>query len=123
LIEGIKKITIPSDIIESSKYEVEKELLKESKETGLIMEKLIKEKEVIKQKINNWNLRCAEDISITSAERNEVLKPLKEKQIELETQIASYDLSNDDFKITTFSLLELASKGYDIFKSSHTPKK
>lgn len=68
-------------------------------------------------------LRCADDISITSIEKNEVLKPLKEKQAELETQIAISSLSNDDFKITTFSLLELASKGYEIFKNSHTPKK
>ena len=102
---------------------LEKDLEIEDKGQASVLSNLKLEQTQIKNKVMNWNLRCAEDISITNIERNEVLNPLKKRQTEIESEIETGNIGNEAFKITTFHLLDLASRSYEIFKSSHTTEK
>ena len=61
--------------MEAIKVELQKDLEIEQKEQSNILNKLIQEHTQIKTKIQNWNLKCTEDLSITVEERIEVVKP------------------------------------------------
>lgn len=75
---SIKKIAIPENILAEIKESLKKSFESENRDEE-IMEKLKVETSLIKTKIYNWNMRCAEDIFITSHERQEFLKHSKKR--------------------------------------------
>ncbi len=120
---SIKKIAIPSDILIEIKNELNKSTETEFKEHEKIIEKLKFESATIKTKIYNWNNRCVEDISITAIERQEFLKPLKERQAQIESELLILTQDNKKFETTVESLLDLASRSYEMFQSSGNAEK
>lgn len=123
LKDAIRNITIPKQYIEEIKGAVKKSIEVEYQEHSITIDKLSAEHRNIKQKIYNWNMRCAEDLSITSAERNDVLKSLKNRLDEIEVELSQLEQADKRFAITVDFMLDLLSNSYSIFESSRIEEK
>ncbi|MBL0725842.1 MAG: hypothetical protein JJW01_02705 [Alphaproteobacteria bacterium] len=77
----------------------------------------------IKSAVYGWNMRCSEDMRITTNERQEFLSPLRKRQTELEHEISKLSKEDDKFEIALNALLDLASRSYQLFKSSRPEEK
>jgi site-specific DNA recombinase len=111
-----KRIEIPKEILEKKREEIKKALESELKDKSTLELNLKSDLEKVKSQIRNWNLRCAEDLSITMKERQEFLEPLKIKETELELQIQHLNNGTYKFEVTLNSLLDLAACSYKLFK-------
>jgi site-specific DNA recombinase len=123
LKNAIQDISIPSDILFEIKDALKKSIEVEYKEHLTIIEQLNLEHKNIKTKTYNWNLRCAEDLSITAIERIELLKPLRERQDEIEVELNQLQQADKRFEMTLDVMLDLASKSYTLFESSRNTEK
>jgi site-specific DNA recombinase len=123
LKNAIQDISIPSDILFEIKDALKKSIEVEYKEYSTIIEQLNLELKNIKTKTYNWNLRCAEDLSITAEERIELLKPLRKRQDEIEVELNQLQQADKKFEMTLDVMLDLASKSYTLFESSRNTEK
>ena len=123
LKSAIANISIPSDILLEIKDALKKSIEVEYKEHTTIIEQLNLELKNIKTKIYNWNLGCAEDLSITAEERIELLKPLRERQDEIEVELNQLQQADKRFEMTLDVMLDLASKSYTLFEISRNTEK
>ena len=69
-----------------------------------------------------WDLRL-DDPSITKDMFNKKLKEYKEKQAEIEAQMAQYTDADENFYLTANMTLNMAKKAYEIFQSSKINEK
>ncbi len=84
---------------------------------------LRKEYDLIENRISAmWDLRL-DDSSITKDMFDKKLKEYKERQAELEAEMTRYTDADENYYITANTVLNLAKKAYEIFKSSEVNEK
>jgi len=81
-----------------------------------------KEYDLYQKRIDN-SFDLMADGSITTDMFNKKLKEYKEKQAELEAEMARYTNADENYYITANTVLNLAKRAYEIFKSSEVAEK
>ena len=81
-----------------------------------------KEYDLYQKRIDN-SFDLMTDGSITKDMFNKKLKEYKEKQAELEAEMARYTNADENYYITANTVLNLAKRAYEIFKSSEVAEK
>lgn len=119
----IESIVIPENVLEQIKEALVAGINVKYKEHEIAITEINMQLPKVRAAISNWNLRCAEDMSITTEERIETLTPLREKQAKLEYQLSLLNNADQRFEITVSTLLDLASKSYKLFMSSRNAQK
>ncbi len=119
----IESIVIPENVLEQIKEALVAGINVKYKEHEIAITEINMQLPKIREAISNWNLRCAQDMSITPEERHETLAPLREKQAKLEYQLSLLNNADQRFEITVSTLLDLASKSYKLFMSSRNAQK
>lgn len=123
VVETIKSIEFPEAVLQEIKEALVASIDVQYKEHSTNITSLNKELERVRQSISNWNRRCAEDMSITTEERTQVLTPLRQEQANYEYQLSIINDADKRFEITLDVLLDLASQSYTLFESSQTHQK
>ena len=121
--EILKNIQLSDDKIK----EITEDLRKSNEAKNYFHEQslraLRKEYDQIEDRISKmFDLRL-DDSSITKDMFNKKLKEYKEKQTELNEEIARYDQADENYYITANTVLNLAQKAYEIFQSSEVAEK
>jgi site-specific DNA recombinase len=117
-----KKISIPEEVLVDLKKELEK--LVDSKEIyrKSSVAALRCEHDRIQKKINVLlDMRLSE--SITQSEYDKTATQLKEQQFLIDKKLKQHTTADKEFGITVSSLLDLASRSYELFQSSEVDKK
>ena len=123
VVKVIKSIEFPKAVLEEIKEALKGCINAQYQNHDEIIKGLQKEFNGIKMKISNWYMRCSEDMSITTEDSQNFLLPLRRRQSEIENELANISVADRRFEITLDVLLDLASRSYTLFESSHASQK
>ena len=124
IYDVLKNIQLPNDKIKAITEDLKHTHEAKNRFHEQSLRGLRQEYEKIEKRIQKlFDMRLDDDQSITKDMFNNKLKELKEKQAEIRMKMECYDQADEKFYITANTVLNLAKKSLEIFKSSEVAEK
>ena len=122
ILELLKKLVIPDDVLADVKVSLQSSSEAETKYHQQTIRNLRKEYDTVQEKLKVL-LDIRLELSITKDEYDEKVLQLKQRQHEIDIQLRQHTKADEDFAIVTSHLLDVVCRAHELFASSKVEQK